>query len=71
MTDPHPTNLMKVDSLCRNLGGRGYKNPLWLKESQFFKLKIVCSLLFSLLNLFCIGTELVFKMALEIGRAHV
>ena len=76
MTDQHPTNLMQVDSLCGNffffLGGGGgvvvggvcYKNPLWLKESQFFKLEIVCSLLFSLLNLFCLATELEIKMAL-------
>ena len=58
-----------MDSLYgKGEGGRGgggdYKNPLWLKESQFFKLEIVCSLLFSLLNLFCLATELVIKMAL-------
>ena len=53
---------MQVDSLFGK-GERGHKNPLWLKESQFFKLEIVCSLLFSLLNLFCLAYELVIKMA--------
>ena len=39
MTNPHPTNLMQVDSQYgKGEGGRGkrrrgYKNPLWLKES--------------------------------------
>ena len=49
MKDPRPTN-----SLC----GKG-----GLQKPTLFKLEIACSLLFSLLNLFCLATEFVIKMA--------
>ena len=53
--------------LWKREGGRereGGGGPTSLKESRVFKLGIVCSLSFSFLNLFCLATEFVIKMAL-------